>query len=241
MRKSAQKGPVMKIEEEESLVIALKEQISLERELEAYKIDLAAKPDFNLTDAFRMLDIEGKGWVTASEIKGGLEVLGLFADKQDVYLFLRRYDGDSDGRIRYSDFCEAFTPKDEYYADLLGSRKAVHIHHVLRRDEYFHADTREQLRIAWRAHLNVENAAEKLRQRLYRRPHFSAHDAFRTCDIDDNGYITRNELRSLLQNHGFSATEGEITWLLDRYDRNKDGRISYSEFIEEVTPKSPLK
>ena len=44
-----------------------------------------------------------------------------------------------------------------------------------------------------------------------------------------------------MQNHGFTATEGEITWLIDRYDKNKDGRISYSEFIEEVTPKSPLK
>ena len=158
-----------------------------------------------------------------------------------MFLFVRRYDADNDGRVRYSDFCDAFSPKDVYYADLLAQRRPVHTQTFMRRDAYFHASTRDQLRFTWRAHLNVESSSERLRQRLYRRPHFSAHEAFKACDVEDRGFLTRTELRGLLQSHGFSATEGEITWLIDRYDRNKDGRISYSEFIEEVTPKSPLK
>ena len=98
----------------------------MERELETQKIELAARPDFNLSDAFRMLDIEGKGWVTSSEIRSGLEQLGLFADRQDVFLFVRRYDSDNDGRVRYSDFCDAFSPKDVYYSDLLAQRRPAH-------------------------------------------------------------------------------------------------------------------
>lgn len=42
----------MKTDDEEELVRAFKEQISLEKELEDGKIRLAQFPDFNLMDAF---------------------------------------------------------------------------------------------------------------------------------------------------------------------------------------------
>lgn len=44
-----------------------------------------------------------------------------------------------------------------------------------------------------------------------------------------------------MKEYGFYATDNEVTWLIDRYDKNHDGRISYSEFIDEIMPKSPSK
>ena len=85
----------------------------------------------------------------------------------------------------------------------------------------------------------MEASAENLRRRLLRRPGFSASDAFTAVDADRNGYITRDEFRGILREYGFFATETEIQWLVDRYDRNRDGRITYSEFVEEILPKSP--
>lgn len=41
-----------------------KDTIYIERELESVKIELCLKPDLNLQDAFRMLDIERKGAIT---------------------------------------------------------------------------------------------------------------------------------------------------------------------------------
>jgi hypothetical protein len=41
-----------------------KDTIYIERELESVKIELCLKPDFNLQDAFRMLDVERKGVIT---------------------------------------------------------------------------------------------------------------------------------------------------------------------------------
>ena len=40
--------------------------------LERAKINLAMKEDFNLIDAFRVFDSEGKGWITAQQIVEGL-------------------------------------------------------------------------------------------------------------------------------------------------------------------------
>ena len=41
-----------------------------------------------------------------------------------------------------------------------------------------------------------------------------------------------------MERHDAFATEKEIKYLMDRFDSNKDGKISYSEFVQEITPKS---
>lgn len=42
--------------------------------------------------------------------------------RDDVYLFFRRYDASSSGKITYAEFCHAFTPVCKEYAALLASR-----------------------------------------------------------------------------------------------------------------------
>lgn len=77
-----------------------------------------------------------------------------------------------------------------------------------------------------------------LRKRLSRRPDFNVHDAFSTLDRDANGYLSRVEFGHLLSENGFYASEAEISLLMNRYDRNRNGRVTYAEFMEEIIPKS---
>lgn len=58
-----------------------------------------------------MLDSHSKGWITAPELYEALSELGHHAHKDLIYMFIRRFDRDNDGKILYSDFCDAFTPK----------------------------------------------------------------------------------------------------------------------------------
>lgn len=186
-----------------------------------------------------MLDRSTKGWVTASELVDVLTELGIYANRDNVYLFVRRYDKNSDGRLRYSEFCDAFTPKSTTHSLTLNTRSAYYLHNSYPKNEYFTRETRDYFLRTFKVHFSVEESAELLRKRLMRRPFFSAHDAFSACDTDRNGYITRDEFKGLLKEYGFYATDSELSWLIDRYDRNNDGRISYSEFIDEILPKSP--
>jgi Ca2+-binding EF-hand superfamily protein len=87
------------------------EQLKLEKEIEDAKVSLSAQPDFNLLDAFQMLDITAKGWLTVPELYDALQELGHHTHKQLVFMFIRHFDRDSDGKLLYSDFCDAFTPK----------------------------------------------------------------------------------------------------------------------------------
>lgn len=66
------------------MVNLFREQLELEKRLERVKVDLSLRTDFNLIDAFRIFDLEGKGWVTVAEVKEGLELFNIFANIGDL-------------------------------------------------------------------------------------------------------------------------------------------------------------
>ena len=81
-------------------VKCLRNQIQLETKLEAGKQDLALKPDFNLIDAFRLFDIQGRGFTTSVDLMKGASKLHLFPSKEEIFLFIMRYDRKSEGKLR---------------------------------------------------------------------------------------------------------------------------------------------
>lgn len=231
----------MPFDEEEKLIDAFREYVKLELELDEAKSRLASQPDFNLMDAYQMVDKFSKGWVTAPEIIEALADLGAYPHKDDVYLFVRRYDRDGDGRILYSDFCDALTPWDESVASAMARRPAYHIQHGYCRTHFFMIETRNMFLSTLRTHFTVEEQAEMLRKRLSRRPNFNIHEAFQAIDRDSNGYLTRTEMRRILGDNGVYVSERDLCMLVGRFDRNNDGRISYAEFMEEMVSKCPNK
>lgn len=94
----------------EALLSALTDFIKLEKEVEQQKVDLSILEDFNLIDAFGLLDINGKGYVTATELREALLDLGLRCNIDETHLILKRYSSIGDGKLKYSDFTDAFMP-----------------------------------------------------------------------------------------------------------------------------------
>jgi Ca2+-binding EF-hand superfamily protein len=41
----------------------------------------------------------------------------------------------------------------------------------------------------------------------------------------------------MLSEHGFFATERELNSIMNKFDRDRDQKIPFSEFMEELTPK----
>ena len=96
-------------------------------------------------------------------------------------------------------------------------------------------------RLVFRLLLESEMSAERVRQRLSSLPRFNYMDTFQTLDKSGDGYITSDEFQEVLRMSGFRASRSDLQALMERYDRNRDGRVSYSEFVAEVSPKSPRK
>jgi hypothetical protein len=158
------KQPLLRLEEEDELVRAMREQISLEKQLEDAKISLVQRPDFNLYDAFRVFDIDAKGYITYSDLKNGLNDIGIFPTIEDVELYLKRYDKNNDSRIRFSEFCDSLTPVDAYYAQLLNKRVSNETRgRFYQRDDCFLSETKIEFRNIWRTHFKIEAYSESLR------------------------------------------------------------------------------
>lgn len=51
--------------------------------------------------------------------------------------------------------------------------------------------------------------------------------AFRVFDVDRNGFITRDELRSAMEIMGEPVTESQLTEFIRLADTDKDGKINY--------------
>jgi len=222
---------------EMTLVEALKEQIDLDKDLELCKQDLALRADFNILDAFRIFDVQGKGCLSISELESGIQELGIVLNLSDLHLCIRQFDKRSDGKIRYSDFCDTVTPKQAEYCNLLNNRTP---NETSMKKYAFCSETRAQLVRLFQLIFKVEKASEDLRYRLSSAK-FNIHQAFEMIDRNQTGWITGEEFRVFLRDHGIYTSDKDLMILMLRYDKNQDGKVSYSEFVQEISPKSPFR
>lgn len=74
------------------------------------------RPDFNLMDCFRYVDSQSRGLISSILLEDFLKELKINFAIEDIFLFMRRYDTDSDGKLRFSDFADFITPKQLEYA-----------------------------------------------------------------------------------------------------------------------------
>lgn len=56
-------------------------------------------------------------------------------------------------------------------------------------------------------------------------------DAFRIFDKDDDGFISVDELRHIMQSLGEKLTDNELDDMIGEADSDKDGLINYQEFV----------
>lgn len=78
-----------------------------------------------------------------------------------------------------------FMSRDNYYADMLNKRLGE-------RRRVFSYETETRLQRLLSLHMESEELAESLRQRLSRSRSFNTYDAFKDVDCDANGYITQD-------------------------------------------------
>ena len=103
-------------EDEGFFLRCIQEIIAFEQELESQKVNLSLRDDFNLIDAFGMLDHDGKGNLNPQELYSSLRKLDIPATQEDCYLVFHRMNRDMDGLLKYSEFSAAFMPVDQHCA-----------------------------------------------------------------------------------------------------------------------------
>lgn len=225
--------------EEHELVESFKELICLERELEFAKQALAMRPDFTLHDAFKMFDFERYGRISIEDIREAFHIHEVFITLEEAKLIMSRYDTDMDGFLRFDEFIEMFLPKDISTWDALADRSAFYPNGYYATPGLPDPVTCGDFIHVLALNVKVENHAEGIRQKHHSRPLFNRLDAFEALNKFGDWFVTKEDFSRLLANHRFYASEGELNTLVDRFDKNKDGRVTFGEFVDEITPHSP--
>ena len=220
---------MLPVRDEDELVNGLRTLIQNENDIEREKTSLALKSDFNLTDAFKIFDTNYCGNICTTELREGLAAIGVFPTSEEIDLFVTRYDTSGDRRLNMREFSDAFLALDAYYANMAERRGSNHRYPLYRRDDCFMPDTRIQFVNVWRQHFRSEVSAESTRQRLQRQPYFNVYEAFNSLDMNDSGAISREEFRRLIQSRGFYVSDKEATEIVEKMDKNKNGRVSFAE------------
>ena len=157
---------------------------------------------------------------------------------ENLDLMFKRYDTNKDTKLSLAEFCKAFTPSGKEYAALVQGRAEFYSKRGLHPKDFFNIDTRREIRTLWLTLMQSESSMERLRYKLSKRPLFNLRSAFKYVDRDCNGAITANDLRDSLIEHGFYATEKEIALIMNKFDKFNDQKITMTDFIDEITPKT---
>ena len=222
--------------EETELVHWFQEEIKICRDVEKKKNELALRHDFNLIDAFRLFDKNDFGSISLADFEDTFKFFNFSAPRDEIYLLLKHYS--LNGRLNFSEFSELMSPKQIEYARILRNRSPNSTEY-LDNLNLFSSETLNLILDTFRLILDAESLAERVRQKLTRMPDFSLHQAFTSIDKDRNGFITIDEFQNILHTHGIFASSKDLQNLLSKYDKNRDGKVSYSDFVDEITPKSP--
>jgi len=220
------------------LIQTLKQFIILDKDLEVAKQDLTLKSDFNLLDFFRTFDQANCGSVSVKDLEAGLIRYGIYPNREELSLFFRKIDTDNDGLLRFTDFADAFTPKQKEYSNLLHNRTPSNIDCIVDLNRVFSQDTRNKAVNVLKLFLENEGSSESLRQRLKSKGEMSGHEAFKYLDLKGDGFITSEEIFGVFQENDSYLTEREVKLLMDRLDQDRDGQVSYYELLQEISPKT---
>jgi Ca2+-binding EF-hand superfamily protein len=94
------------------MIEAFQDLIHLEKDLERIKIEITLKDDYNLIDAFGLLDFQGKGFVSPVELREALQEMGIKCNIDEINMVFERFNTLNDGMLKYSEFSESMMPQD---------------------------------------------------------------------------------------------------------------------------------
>eukprot|EP00826_Nyctotherus_ovalis_P048663 TRINITY_DN5755_c0_g1_i7.p1 TRINITY_DN5755_c0_g1~~TRINITY_DN5755_c0_g1_i7.p1 ORF type:complete len:214 (+),score=48.69 TRINITY_DN5755_c0_g1_i7:149-790(+) len=94
-----------------------------------------------------------------------------------------------------------------------------------------------QLLEAIKNQLHLESNLEEYKRSFAKQKDFSLLDAYRMLDTTDKCFVTLPEFKDAFKDLGILASPQAIEALYERYNKNGDGKLVYSEFCAMLLPK----
>ena len=210
----------------------LRKLMVAESQIEEAKVSLALRPDFNCEDAFRIFELNGRGFIDECDLKCGLNLIGIFPTDHEVSLLMKRFDLQKQGVINFADFFDMLVPFEKEYRTMVENR-CPNSCCPCRCPDAFCFSTLCSLKNVFNLIISLENDINNNRK-LFGTLRLKLRDIFRLVDIIDCGYFSNNDLIVHLQKNGIFSTNKDADLLFIRLDKNRNGNVYYSEIEDEL-------
>ena len=210
----------------------LKKLIDVESKIEDVKIKLASNPDFNCEDVFRLFEAYSKGYLSENDIKKGLNLIGVNATDQEIKLLMKRFDLQKSGHITFADFFDMIVTFEKNDRDRIEARNP-NSRYPYDNIDNLSPDIINGLKELFNLMINSENEINNMRK-SFGTLRLNLRDIFGLVDKDNKGNFTIDELVEYVGNNHITDNKRDIDLLFIRLDKNRNGRIDFSEIEDEI-------
>lgn len=215
--------------ERTELINCLKTKISLHREVEHARCDLAQQEAFGVIELFKLLKSHKENvGVTLEEFKGLFKALNLRMDEKLIKLIFLRNDCDNDGHLNFFEFSELMAPFKPELRQEQNRRRDYGYSSV----DGYNSRIQQCLVRVLAALADYERATDETREVTQHR----MYSLFNIVDQSGKSLLVLQDLVDVLERHGIAPREDELIALVRKFDANLDGKISLVEFISEMSP-----
>ena len=206
--------------------------MEIESKIEDAKISLAINPDFNCEDAFRLFELNDKGFLDKNDIKEGLNLICIFPTQKELNLLMKRFDLQKNGFLNYADFFDMVVPFEKSYRQRVESRPPRSCC-PCRSPEVFSNKTIYYLKNLFNLIINFENEINNYRRNLGTL-RLKLNDIFALLDKDGKGFFENKEMMEYFDNNGLLQNIRDADLLFIRLDKNRNGKIDFPEVEDEL-------
>ena len=203
-----------------------------ENKIEAAKVNLALNSDFNCEDAFRIFELNGRGFINQCDLKCGLNLLGIYPTDHEVRLLMKRFDLQNQGFLNYADFFDMLVPYEKDYRNMVENRLPNSCC-PCRCPDIFCCGTLCALKNVFNLIIELENDINNNR-RLFGTLRLKLKEIFRLLDYPNRGFFCNNDLIVYLQKNGIFISNKLADLLFIRLDRGRNGNVFYKDIEDEV-------
>ena len=204
----------------------------IEGDIERLKIDLSLNPDFNCEDAFRIFELDGRGFLDKEDLKYGLNLLNIYPTEQEIRLLMKRFDLQKQGGINFADFFDIVVPFEKEYRTTVEERLPRSCC-PCRCIDVFSYSTISTLKNLFKLLIETENEINNFRRGLGIL-RIKLRDIFSLVDYLNRGYFTNEDLVEYFQKQNIPYDDKDLDLLFIRLDKNRNGKIDFKEIEDEL-------
>jgi len=207
----------------EYIVAILSDMIRDFRIIEQKKMNLAMRFDFRVQELFELADLSQTSSISVHDLAAMAAELDIDLQMGEAMKLFSVYDTDKDRYLNFDDFAEMFLPFNCEFRDALTAKSTRKMYEY----SYFQRDTLKAIKDCLASLFNVERNMTRYKQQL--KGH--EQELFDLLDSRQSNSICLEDILSVLARHGHNASPLEVTALIRRMDRDRDGLISPSEWF----------